>query len=100
MISEQEINRVAQASEGFKPAILAARYLADSDRVELVTPWCILIVERARIEEFRKLSPADLETISVSEVGIHVDKADIDINSAGLITEISRQLESEVSKSF
>jgi len=63
MISEQEINRVAKASEEFKPAILAARYLADSDRVELVTPWCVLIIERERIEEFRNLSPADLEMI-------------------------------------
>ena|SRR5437762_3728619 len=100
MISAQEIERATKASEGFKQAVLAARYDADRDRIELVTAWCILIVDRQRIEELRDLSPHELETISVSPVGIHVDSADIDINAAALITDISHQLETEVANSF
>jgi hypothetical protein len=100
MISAQEIARATKASEGFKQVVLAARYHADGDRVELVTPWCILIVDRARIAELRDLSPHDMETISVSPVGIHIDNADIDINAAGLIADLSRQLETEVANSF
>jgi hypothetical protein len=41
-----------------------------------------------------------MATISVSAVGLHVESADIDINSAGLITFISRELEKEVANSF
>jgi hypothetical protein len=100
MISDQDIQRAVEASEHFKPAILSAKYYRDSDRVEFHTPWCIIIVDRSRIEEFRGVSPNDMETISVSDVGIHVDNADIDINSAGLITEIAKQLEIEVAGSF
>jgi hypothetical protein len=84
----------------FKQAILAAKYHRDTDRVELVTPWCILIVDRDKIEELRELSPDEMETITVSTVGLHIERADVDINSAGLITDISRQLASEVTKSF
>jgi hypothetical protein len=36
--------------------------------------------------------------ISVSPVGIHIDSANIDINSASLITDLSHQLETEVAK--
>jgi hypothetical protein len=100
MISAQEIEQATKASEGFKPAVLAVRYHADTDRVEIVTPWCTLVVDRHRIEELRGLSPHDLESISMSPVGIHVEGADIDINAAGLITGISRQLETEVANSF
>ena len=100
MISEQDIQRAAEASTHFKPAILSVKYHRDTDRVELQTPWCTLIIDRQRIEELRGVSQTDMETISVSEVGIHVDNADIDINSAGLITDLAKQLEDEVSKAF
>ena len=100
MISEQDIQRAAEAGAHFKPAILSVKYHRDTDRVELQTPWCTLIIDRQRIEELRGVSQTDMETISVSEVGIHVDNADIDINSAGLVTDIAKQLEDEVSNSF
>jgi hypothetical protein len=100
MISEKDIQRVVEENAQFRQAIIAARYYGDTDRVELVTPWCILIVDRQRIEEFRRVSPNDMESISVSPSGIHIDKADIDINSAGLITYISKQLKNEVANSF
>ena len=100
MISEQDIKRAAEASEHFKPAIISAKYYRDTDRVEFQTSWCLIIVDRHRIEEFRGISPNDMETISVSEVGVHVDNVDIGINSAGLITEIAKQLETEVADSF
>ena len=100
MISEQDIERATQVGAGFKQAILAAKYHGDADRVELVTSWCTLIVDRQRIEELRALSQTDMETITVSVVGVHIESADVDINSAGLITHISQQLESEVAGSF
>ncbi len=100
MISEKKIRRAVQASTQFRPAILAAKYHPDSDRVELAAGRCTLLVDRQRIEELRGLSPEDLRTISVSAVGVHIDSADVDINSAGLIADIARQLESEVANSF
>src|SRR5467141_3354044 len=100
MISEDDIHRATVAGARFKQAILSAKYHRDTDRLELVTPWCILIIDRLRIEELRQVSQTDMETITVSPVGLHIDSADIDINSAGLITEISQQLESEVAGSF
>jgi hypothetical protein len=100
MISAQEIERAMKASEGFQPAVIAARYHPESDRVELVTAWCVLFVDRARIDELRGLSPHDLESISVSATGIHVSGANLDINAAGLITDISKQLESDAANSF
>jgi hypothetical protein len=100
MISEDDIHRATVAGTSFKQAILSAKYHPDTDRVELVTPWCILIVERQRIAELRQVSQSDMASITVSPVGLHVEKADVDINSAGLITEISQQLETEVANSF
>lgn len=100
MLSEQDVQRATDAGAQFRQAILSAKYHGDTDRIELETPWCILIVDRKRIEELRQLSQTDLETITVSAVGLHVEKADVDINSAGLITHISRQLENEVANSF
>jgi hypothetical protein len=100
MISDQDIQRAIEDSAGFRQAILSAKYHPDTDRVELVTPWCTLIVDRQKIDEFRELSADDMQTISVSAVGLHVDKADVDINSAGLITHLSQKLENEVANSF
>jgi len=100
VISEKDIQRVAEEGAQFRQAITAARYHGDTDRVELVTPWCTLILDRQRIEEFRQISPNDMESISVSPSGVHIRKADVDINSAGLITYISQQLEIEVANSF
>lgn len=100
MISEDDIHRATVAGTQFKQAILSAKYHPDTDRLELVTPWCILIVERQRIEELRQVSQSDMASITVSAVGLHVEKADVNINSAGLITEISQQLENEVANSF
>ena len=100
MISEQDVKRATEAGRQFRPAILSARYHSDTDRVELVTQWCTLLVDRQRIDELRQLSPTDMATISVSAVGLHVESADIDINSAGLITFIGRELEKDVANSF
>jgi hypothetical protein len=100
MISESEIAQATNVGEKVKQPILSAKYHNDTDRVELETPWCVLIVDRQRIEELRSLSRIELETITVSAVGLHVENADVDINSAGLITYLSRELEKEVSGSF
>jgi hypothetical protein len=81
MISEKAIRRAARASVQFRPAVLAVKYHPDSDRVELVTGWCTLIVDRDRIAELRGLSPEEPRVISVSAVGVHVDSSDIDITA-------------------
>jgi hypothetical protein len=99
MISAQDIERAREASADFKPVILAARYHRDTDRVELVAAWCTLLVDRLHIEELRALSPHDLETISVSDYGIHVSGADIDINAAGLLAYLAKQIEAEATAS-
>jgi hypothetical protein len=100
MISDAEIDRVAGASAKFKPALIGARYHADSDRVELITSWCTLLVDRRQIDELRGLSKQDLETITVSAVGLHVDSADIDINAAGLLSDIGRKLARRAARSI
>jgi hypothetical protein len=100
MISEQEIKQVTELSANFRQVVLDCRYDPESDRIELVTPWCTLIVDRAQISELNGLSAHDMETIHVSPTGIHIDKVDIDINSAGLITDLSRQLLEDVKNSF
>src|ERR1700758_2819487 len=100
MISDQEIEMATKVGTQFRQAILSAKYHSDTDRIELETPWCTLIVDRQRIEELRSLERTDLETITVSAVGLHIEKADVDINSAGLITHFCRQLENGVAGSF
>ena len=69
MISDQDIQRAVETSEHFKPAILSAKYYRDSDRVEFPTPWCIIIVDRSRIEEFRGVLPNVRCTISFLSAG-------------------------------
>jgi|SRR5271156_6107333 len=100
MISEQEIALAAERGATFSPAIMTCRYDRKNDRVELVTSWCTLIVDRKQIAELDSVSPHDMESIYASETGLHIDTADIDINSAGLITDLCRQLESHVANSF
>ena len=100
MISEEDMRRALHAGAQFKSTILSARYLVASDCIELVTAWCTLIVARAKIQELQNISLSDMQTLSVSAVGLHVDGADVDINAAGLITDISQQLKAEVEGSF
>jgi hypothetical protein len=100
MISDQDIERMVDANQHFKPAILSAKYYRDTDRIEFQTLWCTIVVDRMKIEEFREISVDDMETIYSSDVGVHIDRADVDINSAGLITYIAKQLEMGVANSF
>jgi hypothetical protein len=100
MISDAQIERVAATSAKFKPALIGARYHADSDQVELTTSWCTLFVDRRQIDELRDVSKHDMETITVSAVGLHVEAADIDINAAGLLSHIGRKLVRRAAKSI
>jgi len=100
MISEKEIENVVAHDEKFRPAVLSCRYHAENDRLELVTSWCIIVVDRSRIDELKSLSHDQMESIYSSETAIHVDSADVDINSAGLVANICKQLQSEVAASF
>lgn len=100
MISDEDIQRAVKAGESFRPAITACKYDAESDRVELVTAWCIISVERTFIDELRDVSPAAIKNIYVSQYGVHVDDVDVDINSAGLIAYMGRRLADEAENSF
>jgi hypothetical protein len=92
MITDRDIDRVVAASAKFKPAVLAVRYHADSDRIELRMSWCTLLIDRQQIAELRDVSPHDLETITVSAVGVHIEPANIDINAGGLLTDIANKI--------
>jgi hypothetical protein len=98
VISAEALAKATEARADFAPAILRARYHAATDQVELVTAWCTLFVDRKRIAELRDVAVHDLEGITVSQVGVHVDSADIDINAAGLISSLSAMLTEEVAK--
>jgi hypothetical protein len=100
MISDQEISRAEKEGLSFRPAIVAARYLADSDKIEIETPWCTIVIRREAIPELRDVTPEQMESLSVSAVGLHVEAADVDINGAGLITTISQGLQAQVANSF
>jgi hypothetical protein len=100
MISEHEIAQVVERNAAFKSAIIDCRYDPQTDRVELVTSWCTLIVERKRIGELESLSPNEIEGIYASETGLHIDIVNVDINSAGLITDLCQRLENDVAESF
>jgi hypothetical protein len=100
MISDEDIRRATEPGIERKQAILSATYHQDTDLLELVTPFCTLIIDRKSIDELRDLSQTDMETLTVSAVGLHIENADVDINSAGLITDLSQRLGNEVANSF
>ena len=100
MISEADIERALAASEHFKPVLVGARYLTDSDRIELEMSWCTLSIDRRQIAELRNVLPEALKNISVSATGLHVDSDDIDINAAGLVDWIARKLAKQAAKSI
>src|ERR1700739_3192209 len=100
MVSKRNVEGKTEEGRKFAPAILSAKYHRDTDRLELVISWCTLLVDRAKINEFHQLLRPDVDTISLSAIGVHVEAADIDINSAGLITLMARELEKEVANSF
>ena len=99
MISDKEIDRVVAASAKFKPALLAARYHADTDQIELRLSWCTLLVDRRQVAELRDVAQHDLETITISSVGLHVESADIDVNAGGLLIDIANKIARQGEKS-
>jgi hypothetical protein len=97
MISDKEVRRALEAGRRVRPAILSARYLAESDSIELVTAWCKLTVRRDKIEYFRDVPASAMANLYASELGVHIDECDVDLNSAGLIEYITTQLMNDVS---
>lgn len=100
MISDTDIDRAVAASERFKPALVGARYHADSDQIELRMSWCTIFIDRRQVAELRDVSPQALETISISSVGLHIEGADIDINAGGLLADIAKKLSKQAAKSL
>ena len=98
-MAEETVDRVLSASERFRPVLIGARYHADTDRVELTMSWCTLLVDRRQIVELRDVSLHDLDTISVSAVGLHIERADIDINAGGLLTALAKKIGKQAAKS-
>lgn len=100
MITDEEIVRVTKKSAKFRPALRAVRYEPETDRVEFVTPSCTLLVPRREIDEFKDVSSDDMKDIRATAFGVHIDRLDLDINAAGLLTEIIDRLRNDLSKSF
>jgi len=96
----EELRNAQDAGAGFKPAIVKVEYDPASDRLVFYTPWGAKAVNRKRVEEFRDVAPAVMATVYASQVGIHIDELDIDINSAGLLFDLFHELRSNLSDSF
>jgi hypothetical protein len=92
VISDAEIERVTTASAKYKRVLLDARYLPQSDQLELTTSFGKVLVDHRRIGELQDVRPQDLETITVSPVALHVESGDIDIDAASLLADIEDQL--------
>lgn len=88
MISKKEIRQVAKKSAEFVQVITAARYLPGADQIKFTTPWLTFRVDRQKIDELRDVSTEQLMHIYASVAGIHINRANIDIDSSGLILEL------------
>lgn len=98
MVTEAEIQKAAKRGSRHPSMVRAFHYHQDSDKVELTTEWCTLLVDRKHIEEFRHVSRSAMAEVYLSPEGIHLDDADIDINAAGLIAALARELEEQADK--
>src|SRR4051794_6242712 len=100
MATEAELRDALAAGRRFQPAIRKATYRQDTDQVVLATPWGEKLVYRTEIEEFQNVPIVFMHKIYASEVGLHIDDMDIDINSAGLLHDLFPDLRSNLSDSF
>ena len=98
MVTEAEIHKATKRGSKRLTIVHAIRYHRDSDKLELTTAWCTLLVDRKHIEEFKDVSKTAMEEVYLSPEGIHLDNADIDINAAGLIADLAHQLEEQALK--
>jgi hypothetical protein len=93
MVAEEEIRLAVAAGEKFRQAIYKVVYDAERDFLVFETPWGMLSIKRTVIPDLRDVSPKALHTIEVSSTAIHIGELDLDINSAGLLAEIFREIE-------
>ena len=100
MVAETEQNRALEAGARFKPAIQAAHYDYDKDELILETRWGKLAIPRAEIGIFKDVKPENMCEIYASHTGVHIDDIDLDVNSAGLLTEVFRHLGLALESSF
>ncbi len=100
MATEAEIQNALDAGRRFIPAIIAVRYLLDSDQVAFETPWGQRVVQRADIELLRSVPMQSMRIIHASQVGVHIDDMDLDINSAGLLATLFPDLRPALVNSY
>jgi hypothetical protein len=100
MATDAELRNAMEAGAKFKQAILDVSYDRERDQLVLSTPWGSRVVNRKAIEEFRDVPAAAMTAVYASQVGIHVDALDIDINSAGLLADLFPEWRSNLSDSF
>ncbi len=98
MISSKEIRQATEAGAKLVQMVSAVRYRAKTDQVEIRTSWCTLLVDRKQIPELASLSRSRMREIHSSLTGIHIDSADKDIESAGLVVYIARKLVEEAER--
>ena len=98
MISKREIRKATEAGAKLSQMVTAVRYRGRTDQIEITTSWCTLLVARQWISELRNLSRSQLRTIRVSQFDIHIESADIEIESAGLVAYVARELIEEAER--
>ena len=57
-----------------------------------MTPWGTKTAKRSKVDVFRDVPPELMDKIYVSQVGIHIDEIDLDVNSAGLLASLFPEL--------
>ena len=95
MISDNDIQQAMEAGAKFVQMVTAVRYRPKNDKIEIRTSWCTLLVDRKQIPELSRISKRRIREIYVSVNGIHIESADMDIESAGLVVYIARKLVEE-----
>jgi hypothetical protein len=99
MAADTELQDALAAGARFTPAIIKIAYSVESDTVTFATPWGDRVAKRGDIELLRTVPEDLMQKIYVSQVGIHIDDMDLDINSAGLLAALFPDLRSNLAKS-
>ena len=100
MISKEAIDAAPEVGTRLAPLVKSVRYRPTTDKIELVTSWCVISIDRKRIAVLRNIQRRQMREIRMSPGGgICLESADMDIESAGLIVYIARRLVVEAGQS-
>jgi len=100
MIDDAELSKALETGAGFKPAIRSVDYKSVQDELVFGTQWGNLTFARKDVPIFRDVAATRMKDVYVSEAGIHIDDLDLDVNSAGLLEAIFRELGNSLASSY